>query len=187
MASLQLKLSSHFVLHMYLCHSSNTLYNSHNVLIDDNGRALLTDFGLSKTESTISGSATTKSLFNGGTLAWTAPEVLDAVQGQSSTELFTAKSDVYSYGILTFEVLSGDYPVASHRGAELSNMPWYGMGPIGIITSVAKGYRPTVATAAVSETNVVKAELHASTMQQCLHSDPTVRPTFAELNTHLTA
>jgi serine/threonine protein kinase len=103
-----------------LCHSSNTLYNSHNVLIDDNGRALLTDFGLSKTESTISASATTKSLFNGGTLAWTAPEVLDAVQGQSSTQLFTAKSDVYSYGILTFEVLSSDYPVASHRGAELS-------------------------------------------------------------------
>jgi serine/threonine protein kinase len=101
--------------------------------------------------------------------------------------LFTAKSDVYSYGILTFEVLSGDYPIASHRGAELSNMPWHGMGPIGIITSVAKGYRPTVAVAAVSETNVVKAELHASTMQQCLHNDPTVRPSFAELNTLLTA
>jgi serine/threonine protein kinase len=165
----------------------NAIYNSHNVLIDDNGRALLTDFGLSITESTISASATTKSLFNGGTLVWTAPEVLDAVQGQSSTQLFTAKSDVYSYGILTFEVLSGDYPVASHRGAELSNMPWNGMGPIGIITSVAKGYRPTVAAAAVSETNVVKAELHASTMQQCLLGDAIARPSFAELHTLLTA
>jgi serine/threonine protein kinase len=160
-----------------------TLYNSHNVLIDDNGRALLTDFGLSITESTISASATTKSLFNGGTLAWTAPEVMNAVKGQSSTQLFTAKSDVYSYGIVIFEVLSGDYPIASHRGAELSNMPWHGMGMIDIITSVARGLRPTVAPAAISETNVVKAELHANTMQQCLHSDPTVRPTFAELNT----
>jgi serine/threonine protein kinase len=68
------------------------------VLIDDNGRALLTDFGLSKTESTVSGSATTESLFNGGTLAWTAPEVFNARKGQSSAQLYTTKSDVYSYG-----------------------------------------------------------------------------------------
>jgi serine/threonine protein kinase len=112
---------------------------------------------------------------------------MNAVKGQSSIQLFTAKSDVYSYGILTFEVLSGDYPVASYRDAKLSNMPWHGMGMIDIITSVARGIRPTVAAAAISETNVVKAALHASTMQQCLHSDPTVRPSFAELNTLLTA
>jgi serine/threonine protein kinase len=74
-------------------------YNSHNVLIDDNGRALLTDFGLSKTEGTISVSSTTKSLINGGTLAWTAPELFNAVRGQTCTQLFTAKSDVYSYGM----------------------------------------------------------------------------------------
>jgi serine/threonine protein kinase len=157
-------------------------YNSHNVLLDDNGRALLTDFGLSKTESTISGSATTKSLFNGGTLAWTAPEVFNVVRGQSSTQLFSEKSDVYSYGILTFEVLSGSYPIASHRGAEMSNMPWHGMGMLDIFTSVARGFRPTPAAAAVSDNNVLKAELHEQLMQQCLLGEPTARPTFAELN-----
>jgi serine/threonine protein kinase len=163
-------------------------YNSHNVLIDDDGRALLTDFGLSKTESTISGSATTKSLFNGGTLAWTAPEIFNVVKGgQSSTQLFTEKSDVYSYGILTFEVLSGDYPIASHRGAELSNVPWHGMGFLDVLSSVARGLRPTPAVAAISETNVLKAELHEHLMQQCLLGDSTARPTFAELNTKLTA
>jgi serine/threonine protein kinase len=161
-------------------------HNSHNVLIDDNGRALLTDFGLSKTENTISASATTKSLFNGGTLAWTAPEVFNVVRGQSSTQLFSEKSDVYSYGILTFEVLSGGYPIASHRGAEMSNMPWHGMGMLDIFTSVARGFRPTPATAAISESNVVKAELHEQLMQQCLLGEPTARPTFAELNAKVT-
>jgi serine/threonine protein kinase len=68
------------------------------VLIDDDCRALLTDFGLSKTEGAISTSSTTKSLFHGGTLAWTAPELFNAVRGQTCTQLFTAKSDVYSYG-----------------------------------------------------------------------------------------
>jgi serine/threonine protein kinase len=168
---------------MQICHT----YNSHNVLIDDDGRALLTDFGLSKTEGTISASATTKSLFNGGTLAWTAPEVFNVVKGQSSAQLFTAKSDVYSYGVLTFEVLSGDYPVASYRGAELSNMPWHGMGMLDIFASVARGLRPTPAAAAVSEHNVSAAELHEHLMQQCLHSDATARPTFAELYAKLTA
>jgi serine/threonine protein kinase len=185
---LRVILTSHLVLNVCVCDWCYVIhvYNSHNVLIDDNGRALLTDFGLSKTESTISASATTKSLFTGGTLAWTAPEVMNGVKGQSSTQLFTAKSDVYSYGIVTFEVLSGDYPIASYRGAEMSNIPWHGMGMIDIITSVARGIRPTVAVAAIAETNVIKAELHIVTMQQCLHSDPTVRPSFAELNLQLT-
>eukprot|EP00953_Heterococcus_sp_UTEX-ZZ885_P001218 1164-Heterococcus_DN1.PRE.1 len=87
---------------MAYLHEQNVFYRdlkSHNVLIDDDGRALLTDFGLSKTEGTISTSSTTKSLFHGGTLAWTAPELFNAVREQTCTQLFTAKSDVYSYGM----------------------------------------------------------------------------------------
>jgi serine/threonine protein kinase len=86
----------HVVLACYCCYYCS--YYSHNVLIDDDCRALLTDFGLSKTEGAISTSSTTKSLFHGGTLAWTAPELFNAVRGQTCTQLFTAKSDVYSYG-----------------------------------------------------------------------------------------
>jgi serine/threonine protein kinase len=107
------------------------------------------------------------------------------VRGVASTQRFTAKSDVYSYGILIFEVLSGEYPVASQYGAEMSNMPWHGMGLLDIVTAIAGGFRPTVAPAAVAETNLLHAELHASAMQQCLQSDQTLRPTFAELNTLL--
>eukprot|EP00953_Heterococcus_sp_UTEX-ZZ885_P025023 13630-Heterococcus_DN1.PRE.1 len=45
--------------------------------------------------------------------------------------------------VLTFEVVSGDYPTASYRGAELSSTPWHGMGMIDIVASVARGLRPT--------------------------------------------
>jgi serine/threonine protein kinase len=104
-----------------LCRCIHTSrHNSHNVLITDDCRAVLTDFGLSKTASTISGMTSTKSSFSGGTLAWTAPEIFNETDANSS---FTAKSDVYSYGILIYEVLSGAYPV-SHNGQEFSNMPW---------------------------------------------------------------
>jgi serine/threonine protein kinase len=68
---------------------------SHNVLITDDCRAVLTDFGLSKTATTISGMTNTKSSFGGGTLAWTAPEIFASKRGMSQ---YTVKSDVYSYG-----------------------------------------------------------------------------------------
>jgi serine/threonine protein kinase len=95
---------------------------SHNVLITDNFRAVLTDFGLSKTSTCIT-TAASKSTFCGGTLAWTAPEIFSARTGMQ--QQFTAKSDVYSYGIVIYEVLKGAYPTASHHNSkEMSNMPW---------------------------------------------------------------
>jgi serine/threonine protein kinase len=105
---------------------------SHNVLITDDCRAVLTDFGMSKTSSTISGMTNTKSVFNGGTLAWTAPEIFNARRGASN---FTAKSDVFSYGIVIYEVLSGAQQqqqstapaatAAHRRSKEVSSIPWY--------------------------------------------------------------
>jgi serine/threonine protein kinase len=64
--------------------------NSHNVLITDSRRAKLTDFGLSKTSSTITTCSTTHSAFTGGTLAWTAPEVFTATGNN-----YTKAADVY--------------------------------------------------------------------------------------------
>jgi serine/threonine protein kinase len=101
------------------------------VLITDDCRAVLTDFGMSKTSSTISGMTNTKSVFNGGTLAWTAPEIFNARRGASN---FTAKSDVFSYGIVIYEVLSGAQQqqqstapaatAAHRRSKEVSSIPW---------------------------------------------------------------
>jgi serine/threonine protein kinase len=61
---------------MAYLHTQDTFHRdlkSHNVLITDKFRAVLTDFGLSRTASSISGMTNTRSVFNGGTLAWTAP------------------------------------------------------------------------------------------------------------------
>jgi hypothetical protein len=58
---------------------------------------------------------------------------------------------------------------------------------LDVLSSVAIGLRPTPSVAAISETSVLKAELHEHVMQQCLLGDSTARPTFAELRTRLTA
>jgi hypothetical protein len=80
-----------------------------------------------------------------------------------------------------YEVLAGAYPTRSHDGSEVSNMPWAGMGFIDILSAVAKGLRPVLAAAAVTDANVLNAAAYASSMQQCLHADPSLRPSFAEL------
>jgi serine/threonine protein kinase len=112
---------------VHTCYVLHKHMNSHNVLITDERRAVLTDFGLSRTASTITSmTSSTKSSFSGGTLAWTAPEIFNETDATSN---FTASSDVYSYGVLIYEVLSGACPVSQNSGirnsgTDASSIPW---------------------------------------------------------------
>ncbi len=68
-----------------------------NILFDKNGRAVLGDFGISKSKSHSTLTPSDKFM---GTLAFTAPEVL---KGKPADE----RSDFYSLGILTYYLLEG--------------------------------------------------------------------------------
>lgn len=67
-----------------------------NVLISDYGRALITDFGISRIATTIKLDST-RGL--DGTMRWTAPELLtkDSVSP-------TQESDIWSFGCVCYEV-----------------------------------------------------------------------------------
>lgn len=65
----------------------------HNVLISNELKALLCDFGLSKTAD----AATTTSLKGAGTVRWQAPELFHEAPR-------SYKSDVYAYGMTIYEV-----------------------------------------------------------------------------------
>lgn len=69
-----------------------------NVLIADDGRIKIGDFGLARAVTTSTNSGTMM-----GTVAYVPPEV---VLGKSSD----ARSDVYSVGIMLFEMLTGQQP-----------------------------------------------------------------------------
>ncbi|KAF8550663.1 kinase-like protein, partial [Imleria badia] len=86
-----------------------------NVLIGANGRACIADFGLSTILDEIGGStfATSSTGKPRGTLRWAAPELLGLVDhGDAKTQHTrpTMQSDIYSFGSIILQILSGKIP-----------------------------------------------------------------------------
>ena len=72
---------------------------SHNLLVDNNWNVKVADFGLSRAQSTNTMSAA-------GTPQWSAPEVI-------RQEKYTTKADVYSFGVIVYELISRKVPYAN--------------------------------------------------------------------------
>ncbi|KAK1277158.1 Proline-rich receptor-like protein kinase PERK8 [Acorus gramineus] len=88
-----------------------------NILLDHKCRAKVSDFGMAKIGSDkINGQVLTRVL---GTSGYVAPEY-------ASTGKLTTKSDVYSYGVVLLELLTGRSPVDSTRPpGEQSLVSWW--------------------------------------------------------------
>jgi tetratricopeptide (TPR) repeat protein len=78
-----------------------------NVLLTDEGQPMLLDFNLA-------GEVSDQRARIGGTLPYMAPEHLAAFTGQQ--RIVDARSDLYSLGVILFELLTGRHPFRRHQG-----------------------------------------------------------------------
>jgi len=122
-----------------------------NILLSDNNTAKVADFGLSRSEG-----LRTQTTGVSGTPAFMSPELL-------SENLFTEKSDVFSYGMTIFEVLTRAHP-------------WDDCSQAQIVMKVAlKDERPSM-----PEDHDAPEDL-VDLMETCWALNPDDRPWFADV------
>jgi serine/threonine protein kinase/Flp pilus assembly protein TadD len=80
-----------------------------NILLTDDGLPMLLDFNLAQ-DNKVQGSGSAASM--GGTLPYMAPEHLEAFRGNAAP--VDARSDLFSLGVILFELLTGAAPFPSY-------------------------------------------------------------------------
>src|SRR5262249_40424010 len=87
-----------------------------NVLLNRYGRPLLTDFSVSAVQTQIG----QQSSDLGGTLSYMAPEHFDAFVDRSKEPEVDERADIYSFGVVLFQLRSGRLPFDSGRHGDRS-------------------------------------------------------------------
>lgn len=124
---------------------------SQNILVDKNFRAKVADFGLSQRKMNVAA----------GTPLWMAPELL---RGECSN---TAASDVYSFGIILYEVYSRKEPYCGEEVEEV----------LRLVADKTMNKRPEIPKNMPPSVQAF--------MTDCLVAEPEQRPTFTELDQRL--
>jgi guanylate cyclase len=114
-----------------------------NVLVDSNFRAKVSDFGLSPNQRTAS-----------GTPYWMAPELLESRSSNS------ARSDIFAFGILMFEIFSRSNPYINERDPDIV---------LSQICDHGVNKRPTLPDSCPLKM--------VDLFEECVKWDPTARPT----------
>ncbi|KAK0234605.1 kinase-like domain-containing protein [Armillaria nabsnona] len=138
-----------------------------NILIDRQGYAIITDFGLSKVMSDFSTSTGMAcSSFFAGTMRWMAPEmILALVEDESEPKVprVTTASDVYAFGSVCLEIMTGalPYPCRKHDP--------------GVMIDIMRGIKPSRGAP------MPDSEAFNMLLDACWRQEPSLRPKMGEV------
>ncbi|KAL6994101.1 Calcium/calmodulin-regulated receptor-like kinase 2 [Sarracenia purpurea var. burkii] len=130
---------------------------SANILLDNSMRAKVADFGLSKEEAFDGSNSGLK-----GTYGYIDPVYI-------STNKFTMKSDIYSFGIILFELITAIHP---HQ-----NLMEY----VNLAAMSVNGVDEILDKRLVGESNIMEVRVLAGIAHKCLHKTPRRRPSIGEV------
>ncbi|KAJ6579471.1 kinase-like domain-containing protein, partial [Mycena vulgaris] len=144
-------------------HSSNIVHGDlrgSNVLIDEQSRACLTDFGLSFLSDASAGNSPGRV----GSLRWMAPELIDPSSFGCSEFSPTQASDVYAFGCVCYELYT-------------SQAPFAGLSDIKAMFTVVGGSRPD----RPSSTKPAMADTLWELVVKCWAPNYATRPTMKNI------
>ncbi|XP_071156052.1 serine/threonine-protein kinase TNNI3K-like [Mytilus edulis] len=125
--------------------------NSHNILLDEDGHALVADFGESRFLRSTEDNMTKQP----GNLRWMAPEIF------TQCNKYSIKADIFSYSLCLWELLSGELPFSHLKpAAAAAEMAYHNTRPPIAVTFP----KPIVAF-----------------LQRGWHANPEDRPEFREI------
>lgn len=142
-----------------------------NILIDDHGFAIISDFGLSKVmEETKPDSKNGTSFFAGST-RWMAPELILALaQDDRCIPTLTTQSDVYAFASICLEVGTGQVPYAD-RSNDYS-----------VTVAILRGVKPTRGLALEIHSMPLKCvETFWAMLDRCWNDHAPLRPSMVEM------
>ncbi|KAJ4387877.1 mitogen-activated protein kinase kinase kinase [Gnomoniopsis smithogilvyi] len=128
-----------------------------NILLDVDGTAKISDFGISKKTDNIYGNDKTNSMQ--GSVFWMAPEVI-----RSQGEGYSAKVDIWSLGCVVLEMFAG-------------RRPWSKDEAVGAIYKIANGETPPIP----EEVSAAVTPVALAFMWDCFTVNPEERPTATKL------
>ncbi|CAE7937276.1 STY8, partial [Symbiodinium sp. KB8] len=129
--------------------------------------AKVADFGLSRVDA----AETSKQgmTVGVGTWRWMAPEVF--ASSDDDPEPYNLKADVFSFGILMYEVMERQLPYSERFGNDVSDPR--------ISLHVCMGLRPEVRSSTSEDSPEVREAIR-NLMQRAWHNEPDDRPSFPE-------
>ncbi|KAF8962816.1 kinase-like domain-containing protein [Flammula alnicola] len=152
-----------------------------NILVDDVGNAIITDFGLSKVmeemsmsiataEGNSNGSMSMGTSFFAGSTRWMAPELIMAlVQDDGQVPPITTCSDVYAFASICLEIASGHLPYP-HRSNDHA-----------VTVDILRGVRPARSDVCLLGLDADGEGAFWGALGQCWSEDPEARPDMPHL------
>lgn len=143
-------------------------FNSANILLDDELSPHLSDCGLEAFTSFGSGSQAAAQML--GSFGYSAPEF-------AMTGIYTVKSNVYSFGVVMLELLTGRKPLDSSRPRSEQSLVRWATPQLHDIDALAKMVDPTL-NGMYSAKSLSR---FADVISLCVQPEPEFRPPISEV------
>ncbi|KAF8868225.1 kinase-like domain-containing protein [Mucidula mucida] len=137
-----------------------------NILVDQRGQAIITDFGLSKVMSDVSDLVC--SSFFAGSMRWMAPELIEALAADEELiPQVTTASDVYAFASVCLEIMTGVPPYPNRKNDQ------------AVMLDIIRKVKPNWGSPAGWSECLGK--VFGGLMDRCWDEQPSARPEMGEV------